>query len=329
MRTHATRCRLRFIIWYAAMMVTWQASAQCSNWRASAQLTAAATCASNGSFTVTLSGPDVANLSNIQHGIPLSPNGYSVPLNSSAGFSGVPPGTYQVSVVADCNGTPVGRNTTIVIPGTYTTPTLTTYKPYTKPSLSCKPTGQIYANTSGGAYPFTFNLTSYPTAYTGPTTFSNVPGFYYFYNLPPGIYTIQAVDACMSGTVPKSDTVGSLNPAVAPYAVNTYLAKGCDTLVITAPYINSGSGPWTYYQHDTSFKVSTQISGGIASATPPIPIMDSSAVIKLPAGKTIKDLYGKPITYTITPPCGPAVTLTDVIPYPFVGTRTVANCNRS
>jgi gliding motility-associated-like protein len=322
-----THSRLLFITFLACLFMAQRSRAQCSNWKASAQLTAASTCASNGSFNVTLSGPDVANLSNIQYGIPISPNGFSVPLNSSPNFTSVPPGSYQVSVVADCNGSPVGRNTTITVPGTYTPPILQFYKPYSKASLSCKYTGQIYAYTNGGAFPYTFNLTSYPAAYTGPTSFANQPGFYYFSNLPPGVYTIQIVDACMSGTAPKNDTVLSLNPTLAPYVLSTYFAPACDTLIIRAPYMNVGSGPWVPYLHDTSFKVSMRVSGGISSGTPPIPITDSYATIKLPAGKSIKDLYGDTITYTILPPCGPPIIRQDIIPFPGLSTQVIPNCN--
>jgi gliding motility-associated-like protein len=314
----------------ALLLGAMPATAQCLNWSAKAQLTTASTCASNGAFSVTLSGPDVANLSNIQFGIPIAANGYSVPLNSSPNFTGVPPGSYTVSVVADCNGNPVGRNATVVVPGNYVAPTLTIYKAitpsyyYSRASLSCMPTGKMYVLISGGVYPYTLNFTSYPAAYTGRTTFVNQ---FLIDSLPPGVYTMQLVDACMTGSVPKNDTIASLNPALAPYVVNTYFATGCDTLVINAPLINGGTTAWAAYTQDTGFKVSMSVSGGIASSTPQIPLGDSFVRIKLPTGKTIKDLYGETITYTITPPCGPNRTLTQVIQPPSVNTRVTPNCN--
>ena len=80
-------CRLFLLL--VVLWVPYRATGQCIAWSATAQLTAAATCAANGSFTVTLLGPDAANLTNIRYGIPISPNGFSVPLNGSPNFSGI------------------------------------------------------------------------------------------------------------------------------------------------------------------------------------------------------------------------------------------------
>jgi len=306
-------------------------SAQCYNWGASATLTAASFCAANGTFTVSLSGPDVANLTNIQYGIPIAPNGFSVPLNSSPNFTGIPPGTYQVSVVAACGGSPVGRNTTITVPGSYIAPSFTIYPPVdarsypsyypsSKASLSCAPTGRIYAAATSGAYPFTYTLTAYPAAYTGPTT--NATGI--FDSLPPGVYTIQMVDACLGGTIPQNYTIASLNPATAFYQPGAISPAGCDSVILKAPFINSAT--WLSYTRDTGFKASIKINGK-SSASPFITMPDSSIVIKLPTGKTIKDLYGDTITYTIQPPCGPSVTMTQILQAPRVAAGIIRNCN--
>src|SRR5215217_9290498 len=79
--------------------------AQCHNWTATATLVTSSSCAGNGSFVVTISGPDAANLSNLQYGIPLNANGFSVPLNNSPSFANIPAGGFQVSVLGECGGT--------------------------------------------------------------------------------------------------------------------------------------------------------------------------------------------------------------------------------
>jgi gliding motility-associated-like protein len=287
--------------------------AQCSSWSASATLTAASSCAANGAFTVSLSGSDVANLSNIQYGIPLAPNGFALPLNSSPNFNNIPPGTYQVSVVADCGGVPVGRNTTIVVPGAYTPPVWNSQNSSTRPSLSCAATGWINGYVTGGIPPFTFTLLTYPTAYTGPKTV--ISNFNYgsgqFVNLPPGNYSIQVSDACQSGTAPTTMTVASLNPASAPISVITAF-KGCDSLEFKWPTMFSG--PWSSYQYDTGFKFTMSVSGGILPTTQPVSWLNTDTIIKLPGGKTIKDLYGDTIIYTVIPPCGSSTTIRIPIP---------------
>ncbi len=314
----------RLFIFLAIIAVPLRSAGQCSAWSATATLTASASCAANGSFTVSLLGPDAANLTNIRYGIPISPNGFSVPLNSSPSFTGIPGGVYQVSVVADCGGTIVGRNTTITVPGAYAPPTLTAAEG--RPSFNCAPTGILKAMVQKGAGPYTYTLTAFPPAYTGPTTATSPNATYSFQNLPPGSYTVQAVDACLSGTIPASATITSLVPANAPYTHSSIRAAGCDSVMIPAPAVQQ-TGGWAEYRDDTTFKVAVQISGGILAQTAFIRMHNNWFDIPLPAGKTIKDLYGKTVTYTIQPPCGPSVTRSYTISAPVASISTGSNCN--
>src|SRR4051812_5206168 len=92
--------RIVFILCF--FLSTYQPFAQCANWTISPQLITSSLCGANGSFSVVVSGADAANLSNLQFGIPLNANGFSVPLNNSASFSSIPSGTYTVSCIATC-----------------------------------------------------------------------------------------------------------------------------------------------------------------------------------------------------------------------------------
>lgn len=276
------RCLL--LLMYAGAV---QCTAQCNNWSISAGLVTSATCASNGSFRVLLHGPDTANLSSLQFGVPLTNDSLSVPLHASRDFQFIPPGTYQVSAVGYCNGQLVGRSTTVTVPGKYIAPSVHQFDQ--KNSLSCAPTGYVSISVDNGVQPMTFMLTAYPATYTGPTTQTLNQSGAIFTDLPPGVYTIQVADACRSGTVPVSGLVSTLSPAAALFDAYPPQALGCDTVLIAAPGIDQNSGGWNRYASDTDFKFSAQISG-ISGRTPVTRMDGTSVAMKLPAGMRLKDL---------------------------------------
>lgn len=307
---------------------TFRLSAQCTDWSISAQLVTSSTCAGNGTFNVTISGPDAANLSNIQYGIPIAANGFSVPLNNSASFSSIPPGIYQVSAVASCGGNFTGRNTTISMPGNYQSPQLTV--DVIKNSLSCQATGKIGLSVSYGYGPFTFTVLSAPSAYSGPFSFSSPNPAYQLNNLPYGYYTFQVTDACGSGTSPTTVSIVSLNPQAA--SINAYeleaTALGCNEIQLPRPVLYNSSPDWSGYNNDPTFKVSVQLSNGLSAPTPFEPFGSSGPlVISLNPGFSIKDCYGKTITYTILPPCGPSFQVSKPFLYPGMETAISQNCN--
>lgn len=284
------------------------AAAQCANWSATAHLVAGATCAGNGSFTVQLQGPDAVNLTNVQYGIPLSVSGFSVPLSSSPTFTSMPPGTFQVSVVATCGTATIGRNATITVPGTYTTPSWDMAATSTRASISCGATGAIGLAAKDGFPTYRFNLTAYPASYTGPTTYISTSSYGYFDNLPPGSYTVQAVDSCRSGTAPLTLTVAALNFSTAPLSGNVYRVRACDTILIYPPNIQSSALPWYHYTSSYLFQTSYHIPG-ITTPSAPSPMGYYVDTLVLPAGKTVKDLYGRMMNVTFYPPCGPSRTI--------------------
>ncbi len=299
--------------------------AQCDNWKISPTLITTSLCAANGGFNVVLSGADASNVTNLQYGIPITPGGFSVPLNNAATFSNIPPGTYTVSAIGKCNGQEVGKNTTVTIPGSYIQPTLVLTAQ--RSSLNCKSTGRIGVNIGNGRGPYTIKMVTYPGTYTGPTVFNSTFAGYTIDNLPPGFYSIQVTDACASGTAIKDITIDVLPVSNIPMRLGDPFAVSCNVLQLSKPNIQTASTPWYGYASDPSFKVSAQISGGIANATG-LQDMDGGVfTIPLLPGKTLKDCYGKTITYTIVPPCGQSFTQTSTIPYPYLNSTVSHNCN--
>jgi len=308
------------------LLFTTKGISQCNNWNTTANLTLASTCAANGSFNVKISGPDSANLTSIQYGIPVSASGYTVPLNSSPVFSGVPAGTYTVSTVATCSGTLVGKNTTITVPGNYTPPSMNLS--LVRGSISCGAYGQINVYTINGAAPFNVRILSAPASYSGPASFTDSGTYYTISSLPAGSYTVQVTDACGSGTAPATVTVSSLSVSTLPLSFYGIGNLGCNKIRIYNPSISAYSSDWNPYDYDTLFKVSVQISG-LVSATAFHNFNDTAFVVTLPAGKSIQDCYGKTITYTIQPPCGASFTATQTIGYPYAYIYTDQNCNKN
>jgi gliding motility-associated-like protein len=310
----------------AFLITPFAAFAQCSDWYITAQITSASTCTANGNFSVSVAGPDASNITNLQYAIPISANGFSVPLNNSASFSGIPPGTYQVSAVGSCGGTFVGKNTSIHVPGNYTPPTLNAS--VSRYALDCAATGIIGINISNGLPPYSITMTSSPATYSGPASFNATGHNYSIGNLPNGIYTIQIVDACGSGSSSGILNVGALIPTTLPLNYDMPYSNDCDVITIPKPYVVSGGTSWFGYEYDNSiFDISVEISGNISGPTPFENLPGNPFNITLPPGINIKDCYGKTVTFTIQPPCGPSFTLGYQIPYPAVSSTADQHCN--
>lgn len=300
------------------------AKAQCTDWKAQINFVNASTCFANGSFGAGVSGPDAGNLSNIMYGIPVAGNSYAVPLNTSSLFTNVPPGSYTVSAVAACNGTYVGRNTTVSIASSYAAPVLNLN--LQRASINCGAYGTIGVDIQNGRAPFQIKITSAPSAYLGPINFTAPNASYAIGNLPVGSYTIQVTDACASGTAPQTITVNSLSLTSIPLEFPLPLNNTCNSIIIPKPYILNAAG-WFGYYADPSFRMSVQVSGGVVNASTTVPMDAGVFTLPLLPGKTIKDCYGKTITYTITPPCGSPIVMTRTIPYPTISHNISQTCS--
>lgn len=299
--------------------------AQCDDWRAQAVITTPSNCSPTHSVTVQLSGTDVSRLTNIQYGIPIGFNGYSAPLQSSPTFAGLQSGVYKFSAVGMCNGVYVGRNTTLYVDAGYAPPTL--YGNSGRASLSCGATGTLHGSVGMGAAPFTFSIVSHPAAYTGIKTKTLPYRYGTFDSMPPGNYVLRVTDSC--GAVATDNvTIASVNESTIPLSFHLPMPAGCDSLHIFSPSINTNVSGWAGYYNDSGFTATAVISGGLSPVSPPLYLGRLPFPVKLPAGKTLKDCYGKTINYVVTMPCGTPVSRTYTIPAPSFAHYIEQHCDR-
>ncbi len=260
----------------------------------------------NGSFSIQLSGSDVANLSNIKYSIPLTPLGFSVQPNSSPDFANIPAGTYTVKVEAHCGTGTTSKNTTVTVGGAYIQPAMLASQ--WRGSLSCGKYGQMSLSLSGSSFPYTINILSHPAAYTGATVFTTTLNNKMLDSLPAGTYTLQMVDTCGTATPAQQVVINSLTPSSVPLDGGGISpdGNGCNKLRLFKPSVALSNNPdWQgYYMADSLFRVAYSIDGGATIS--PFEEMDYNFFsIVLPPGKTYKDLYGKSYIMYIKPPCGP------------------------
>ncbi|XZF16371.1 gliding motility-associated C-terminal domain-containing protein [Chitinophagaceae bacterium MMS25-I14] len=320
-RRHA----ILFLLIYVTFFKPTHCAAQCNDWTISASLLAGSSCAANGSFSVSLSGTDVPNLTNIKYGIPLTAGGFSVPLNNSSVFNNIPPGTYEVSAVADCGGNSVGRSTHITIPGNYIAPTATATE--ARASLNCAPYGLMNISIVNGRAPYTITFTSVPNGYTGQANFTTSTSFYQIGHLPAGNYSLHVTDACGNGTTPQYIQIDALDPATMPITAGDQFYVSCTSLYASCPYIVSNSTPWYGYGYDTAFKYTAQIGNGLSGLSSIRPLNGSAVLLPLSGNHTLKECYGQNITYTVYPPCGQPAIYNRTIPYPGLNTVINQDCN--
>ncbi|PZF70897.1 T9SS type B sorting domain-containing protein [Taibaiella soli] len=313
------------LLFLFAAVISFKGIAQCNNWSISAQAVTPSTCSSSGTFSVTLSGADVANLTNVQYGIPLT-NGFSVALNNSPNFSSIPPGTYPVNVVADCGGVQITKSTTVVVPGNYQLPVWGVLS--ARASFDCMSTGKLYLSVQKGLPPYTFHLTAWPASYSGPTTHTTSASNDTFSNLPAGNYTYECTDACGSGITPNTYTVPAFTPSTLPFQIlPPYLGSSCNPITISFPVQTTDFGVWTGYMHDTSVKVSVSISNNVFSPTPYKAVNISGGIqMTMNPGFSLKNCAGATLIYTFHPPCGSDWQKSIPITGPSLQFNPVQNC---
>jgi len=173
--------------------------------------TTPSTCQSNGTITVTIGG-STGGISSPEYSlIPTGSNTFSLPYQSSNVLTGVPAGTYTVSVRAFCTADGVtyviGSKTGVVVDGNYVVPQASLNITQTRKSYQAYPTGRIVLNVTGGNGNFTFTVTKAPTGVTTPVTVSATKSGYPATvftlageNWPAGDYTVQADDGCFTAS---------------------------------------------------------------------------------------------------------------------------------
>lgn len=318
---------LLFSFILVSFLVTPDVTAQCNNWSVAIVNVQPSECIANGSFSVQLSGSDLANLSNIKYSIPLTQSGFSVQPNTSPDFANIPAGTFTVKVDANCGGGSVSKTTTVTVGGNYVSPGLLAAQ--WRGSLSCGSYGQISVAMSGSSYPYTLKIVSYPVSYTGPTVFTTSATGKLLDHLPAGNYTLQVIDTCGTATPTQTVTVASINPSVL-FNPGGYSKSGnaCNKVNIFNPYISFSTNPSLagYFMADTLFEVALSIDGG-ATVTPFKKIDNMPFHVNFPAGKTIKDMAGSNYIFYVKPPCGPVFQVTGIFGSANLSVNTSVSCN--
>ncbi|EGJ99422.1 hypothetical protein [Dysgonomonas gadei] len=236
-----------FIISIFGMVL--QAQTTCDNFTVNTVVTPS-TCQSNGTVTVTLTGADAAGLFNVQYSLePTVSGGFFLLPTANNVLSGIPAGTYTVTVSAFCDAlgeySVVKTKTNIVVGGTYQVPELsfvatgvtsTTTVPtsVSRSSYAGCVTGRIVMTMKDGNQTTTpvFTITSAPTGISTPQTVSvtrNSGGSLsagYTYTLdglyPGGNYTIEINDGCY--TASRSFTLGELTDVPNPNGTSTTMS---------------------------------------------------------------------------------------------------------
>lgn len=207
--------------------VVLQAQTTCDNFTVNTVVTPS-TCQSNGTVTVTLTGDATAGLFNVQYSLEsVESRGFFLLPTTNNVLSGIPAGTYTVTVSAFCDSqeqySVVKAKTNVVVGGTYQVPELsfvaagitstdTTMAPASRNSYAGCITGRIVMALKNGNQTTTpvFTITSAPTGVSTPQTVSvtrNSGGSLsagYTYTLdglyPAGDYIVEINDGCYTAS---------------------------------------------------------------------------------------------------------------------------------
>lgn len=317
----------RLVILFALLLCGFQGvQAQCT-WGFSTTVVPSA-CPANGKITVTLTGANVGNLSDIRYSIQNSGGGYSVEANSSPVFENVPAGVHKVVVTAVCSETPVTQSADVTVGGNYQDVVLTASQ--LRPTLSCGNYGQTELVIKNGRAPYTVYASAVPATYTGPLSFTmNAAGKDTLQHLPEGDYSFTLVDACSNVVTPQTVTVEKL-PVITSSMFYAYGAlrdmNSCEQFSLDAPSVDPAyaAGLQHYLTGQDAISYTWSFNGGAKQA---YTNLNSSAVFSPGNGQTAKDVYNKLLTYHIKPACGTEVTIDQILEEPDYMLNYTANCN--
>lgn len=297
--------------------------AQC-NWNIATPVTDSSRCAASGSISVSLTGSNVGSLSNIRYGLTsLSGGSFSIPLNASSSFSNVPAGTYEVRVIAFCNGQDMSKTVNVTVPGNYI-PLVASATAFRRPLPNCN-SGRISVSMQSGRKPYQINLVSKPAGYTGPVTFTTNNNSYTLDSLAGGDYIISITDNCATTaaqqnvSIPMLPAISSADIAGAEY---WSIIGSCNSVLARKANFNWES-PYKVYEPEILWAVG--YDGGPKSTFKPL--QDAAQEVVFPVGQTLKNGYGKYLNYSLKDACGGAeYTFNIVIQAPGYGTGSLINC---
>ncbi|MDH6307188.1 hypothetical protein M2451_002422 [Dysgonomonas sp. PFB1-18] len=245
-----------------------------------AATTSPSTCMANGTVTVTLDG-DTQNLINIQYGLS-STDGFNVTPQNNSTISGVPAGTYTLTVLAQCSADPTYNEIktieNVIVEGNYREiETSINFLESRKPYAGCA-TGSIVLNVTGGNGSLTFNITSAPAGVaTGVITPIKDGDLYRFptKNYSAGHYTVEISDECYTAIasftleeltgIPNMEANSILSSTInSPFYVD---GKSCNIIVInTAGVSASADNDYHLYFEDEMYEIGAAPTGQTPTA---------------------------------------------------------------
>lgn len=302
------------------------ASAQC-DWSVQAVVDSSR-CAVSGKITASLTGPDKQNVSNLLYRLKLI-GGTEYPEVSTPVFENLAPGNYEVMAKGICNGELDSSTVQVTVPGNYVG--FTANGARLRDAFRNCNSGQAKMFFSNGRKPYRVSVTAAPGTYTGGTTFYTEASEFIAGNLPAGNYTFVLSDSCGAASSQQFVTIGELP---VPTVNNTALANliilnpDCNTLNMPAPPLGLNSPFMPYGVPGSGFTFGVALPGNVPAEYKDV-YYTNRISLDLPAGQTLKDIYGQTVNYYLKAPCGEITILPYVIPERTLGFSVVKNCNIS
>lgn len=286
------------ILFFQAVLLLFSHSgfSQCS-FDVSAWQHSPSSCQSNGTIKASLSGVSVASgdidIADAKFGITSTSTPYmQTPVANGGTITGVPPGSYTVTVYAYCraSNTWITKTSSVVqVTGSYSVPDIN--KIYVQaaniqPSLLCKPTGTIPVHLEGGLPPYTVTLRNIPSTYTGATVFTYpTEGMLTITDLPSGSYTVDVSDHCTYTIYDLPANVGEVIPS---YALGTVTSTvSCLYSGVVPIALANGAAPYT-------ITITSSPSSYVGSTSYTVPADGTFEIANLPVGS---------YTFTVSDKC--------------------------
>ncbi|SIN69196.1 hypothetical protein [Chitinophaga niabensis] len=296
-----------------------------NNWNISV-VTDSSRCAASGKVTVTLTGSNAGNLSDVRYTLTSTGGGYNLPPSESNILENIPAGDYVIRAVGILNSMPDTAIKTVNVPGNYAQ-----FLPNAaelRSSFSSCGSGRIKVDFQGGRKPYKVQLTAYPAGYTGSIVFMSYSNTLTLDNLNAGDYKLRISDTCET-TAPifdvKVNTMPVLTTSLVTLSYRESAGPNCNSLIIPVPAFAGSSPYFKYIEPGTSLMWCTSYNGGPKSAYRSM--YNTPDTIVLPAGQTLKDSYNKTITYYVKDACGVEMSLNQVNYPPIVSNTHGVNCN--
>jgi hypothetical protein len=316
----------RYIIFLSVSMIlsltAARSQAQQCNWNLTA-VADSSTCDANGTVVATLTSGG-SSVTGVLYRIVSLTGPYESPQIESNQFHNVPAGTYKVVASGACNGREDSISTTIIVPGNYV-PFEARATMFRRTLNNCN-TGQIRVTLLNGRRPYHITIESKPATYNGPTSLATNSSDFVIDNLTAGTYVMNVYDEC-NLAFPVTVAVTSLGPL----NIGNFFLGTARTVTGNCNQFTVGATSWTGTDNDDYNGPESPISYSIAyNGGAPLPYQPAgtgSNTVTLPAGQTLKDMYGKQLTYYVRSVCGEESQRNLTIATPTLSITNVTNCD--